>query len=141
MELQPSLIPFCTKEYTASSSVWLLRLMTVSLDGFIGGRCDFWSCENFLCFLALLSSPTCVAFSKVSWSISNQSGLDTKFSRCRCTFSNPWDVLSSSQLSWWSSSCCAQLYNNIYYVYNLDTTFFYITGFGLKRPSSGLTHF
>ena len=27
-------------------------------------------------------------------------------------------------LSWWSSPHCVQLYNNIYYVYSLDTTFF-----------------
>ena len=36
------------------------------------------------------------------------------------------------------------LHNNIYYVYSIDPTFFYITKttvFCLKKPSSGHTHF
>ena len=90
--------PFCSSECNASSSVWLLRLTTVPLDGLVGGCCDLWSRENFLCCLVLLSSPTRVAFSKVSWSIRDQSGLDTKFPRRRCLFSNSQDVLSNYRL-------------------------------------------
>jgi len=57
--------PFFNNEYIASSIVWPLRLMTVSFEVSVGGYCVLWSRKNF----ALLSSPTRVAFSNVSWSI------------------------------------------------------------------------
>ena len=65
--------PFCSNEDTPSSSVWSIRLMTVSFDVFVFGCCVLWSSENFQSCLTLLSSHTLAAFLNLSWSIRDRS--------------------------------------------------------------------
>ena len=93
-----SLSPFCSNEDTPSSSVWPLRLMTLSFEVFVIGFCVLWSRANFRSCLALLSSPTRVAFLNVSWSIRNQSDFESTLAKRKCIFSSSRDVLSSSRL-------------------------------------------
>ena len=74
--------------------------MTFAFEVFVVGFCVLWICANFQSCLALLSSPTRVAFLKVSCSIRDQSDLESFVAKRRCISSSSWDVLSISLLLW-----------------------------------------
>jgi len=65
------------------------------------GCCFVWSRVNFLSCLALLFSPTRIAFISESWLIRAQSDSESRLAMRWCVFSSSRDVLYNSRLLWW----------------------------------------